>query len=85
MRCGFCLPSYFSRKHYKSEAYSPRGRLSLLNGLVDGDLTLDKRNSINDILHACTLCGVCLSECPAGVPTYEIFEKARELIHKIGK
>ncbi len=83
MRCGFCLVACPSRIHYKSEAYSPRGRLSLLNGLVHGELTLENPNLINDILNACTLCGLCLTLCPAGVKTHEIFEKAREILHEM--
>ncbi|MHA1689175.1 MAG: 4Fe-4S binding protein, partial [Promethearchaeota archaeon] len=31
--------------------------------------------------HACSLCGACYIECPAGVLTNEIFEKAREILH----
>ncbi|MHA2284102.1 MAG: FAD-binding and (Fe-S)-binding domain-containing protein [Promethearchaeota archaeon] len=82
MRCGFCQTSCPSRMVYKSEAYSPRGRLSLLNSLVHDELDLERREIINDILHTCTLCGICFLKCPAGVRTHEIFEKAREIIHK---
>ena len=81
MRCGFCLATCPSRIFYGIEAYSPRGRLSLLNGLVYGDLKLDNIDLINDIFHTCTLCGLCLINCPAGVETHEIFEKLREILH----
>jgi glycolate oxidase len=80
MRCGFCIPLCPSKDYYNFEAYTPRGRLSILNGLVHGDLKLSKK--INEILHACILCGACTVLCPAGVKTSDIFEKARELIHK---
>lgn len=84
MRCGFCNITCPSKIYYKTEAYTPRGRLSILNGLVHGDLKLN--DLIIDIFHACTLCGLCLTKCPAGVKTHEIFEKAREIIHKnLGK
>ncbi|MFX1417668.1 MAG: FAD-binding and (Fe-S)-binding domain-containing protein [Promethearchaeota archaeon] len=79
MRCGFCI-SCPSRINYVIETYSPRGRLSLLNGLIYGDLELS--DLIIDVLHTCTLCGLCQSKCPAGVNTIEIFEKVREIIHK---
>jgi len=79
MRCGFCI-SCPSRINHFLETYSPRGRLSLLNGLVHGDLELN--DLIIDVLHTCTLCGLCQIKCPAGVNTIEIFEKAREIIHK---
>ncbi|MFX1329272.1 MAG: FAD-linked oxidase C-terminal domain-containing protein [Promethearchaeota archaeon] len=79
MRCGFCI-SCPSRLDFNLETYSPRGRLSLLNGLVHGELELS--NLIIEVLHTCTLCGLCQTKCPAGVNTTEIFEKAREIIHK---
>lgn len=79
MRCGFCIATCPSRIHYLLEAYSPRGRLSILNGLVYGDLDLTE--VISDILNTCTLCGLCHTTCPAGIDTHEIFEKAREIIH----
>ncbi len=78
MRCGFCI-SCPSRIDFYLETYSPRGRLSLLNGLVHGDLELN--DFIIEVLHTCTLCGLCQTKCPAGVNTIEIFEKAREIIH----
>ncbi|MFW9822034.1 MAG: FAD-binding and (Fe-S)-binding domain-containing protein [Candidatus Thorarchaeota archaeon] len=84
MRCGFCQPSCPSRLEYKSESYSPRGRLNLLNALVHNEIDSVKFKILNDIFHACTLCGQCYSKCPAGVKTHEIFEKAREIFHKKG-
>jgi glycolate oxidase len=80
MRCGFCIATCPSRIVYLIEPYTPRGRLSILNGLVYGDLKLSPK--ISNILNACTLCGLCHEKCPAGIKTYEIFEKAREIIYK---
>lgn len=80
MRCGFCVASCPSRLHYMIESYSPRGRLSILNGLVYGDLEINDLTT--KILQACTLCALCNIKCPAGVNTIDIFEKAREIIHK---
>lgn len=82
MRCGFCVALCPSRIHYMLEAYSPRGRLSILNALVHGEIQLNPL--ITDILNTCTLCGLCMTLCPAGVRTFEIFEKAREIIHTEG-
>ncbi|MFX1478289.1 MAG: FAD-linked oxidase C-terminal domain-containing protein [Promethearchaeota archaeon] len=79
MRCGFCIATCPSKIHHLIEPYSPRGRLSILNGLVHGELKLN--DTIIDILHTCTLCGLCDTTCPAGVKTSEIFEKAREIVH----
>jgi glycolate oxidase len=79
MRCGFCVVTCPSKIHHLIEPYSPRGRLSILNGLVHGELKLN--DFIIDILHACTLCAQCDMTCPAGVKTSEIFEKVREIVH----
>jgi glycolate oxidase len=80
MRCGFCIAKCPSRIHHLIEPYSPRGRLSILNGLVHGELELT--DFITEILQTCTLCALCDTVCPAGVRTSEIFERAREIIHK---
>jgi len=80
MRCGFCITKCPSRIHHLIEPYSPRGRLSILNGLVYGELELN--DFITEILQTCTLCALCETVCPAGIRTSEIFEKAREIIHK---
>lgn len=80
MRCGFCIATCPSRINYLIEPYSPRGRLSILNGLVHGELELNE--FITEIMQNCMLCGLCDTLCPAGVRTSEIFEKAREIIHK---
>ncbi len=82
MRCGFCVASCPSKMYFKNEAYSPRGRLSIINGLAFGDIILPRDAEALDILHACTLCGACRVKCPAGVETFKIFEKVREIIHK---
>ncbi|MFX0098730.1 MAG: FAD-binding and (Fe-S)-binding domain-containing protein [Candidatus Hodarchaeota archaeon] len=82
MRCGFCLVNCPSKAYFKTEAYSPRGRLSILNAMVHGEIPPEKYESINKILYACTLCGQCLVKCPSGVQTQEIFERAREILHK---
>ncbi|MFX1258558.1 MAG: hypothetical protein ACFFAN_11900 [Promethearchaeota archaeon] len=81
MRCGFCMESCLSKIFFKSKVFSPRGDLSILNDLVHGDLELS--GLINDILNTCTLSGLCLIKCSADFGTHEIFEKAREIIHKL--
>jgi glycolate oxidase len=80
MRCGFCIVKCPSKLHYSIEPYSPRGRLSILNGLVHGELQLTE--FISEILHTCSLCALCDTSCPAGISTSEIIEKAREIIHQ---
>lgn len=80
MRCGFCITKCPSRIHHLIEPYSPRGRLSILNGLAHGELELN--DFITEILQTCTLCALCDTVCPAGIRTSEIFEKAREIVHK---
>jgi glycolate oxidase len=79
MRCGFCLIKCPSRIYHLIEPYSPRGRLSILNGLVHGELELNE--FITEIMQTCMLCGLCDTLCPAGVRASDIFEKTREIVH----
>ncbi|MHA1704484.1 MAG: FAD-linked oxidase C-terminal domain-containing protein [Promethearchaeota archaeon] len=81
IRCGFCNSECPSRINYKYEAFTPRGRLSLLNGIIFGEIKLENSGLINKIFHTCILCGNCQVTCPAGVPIIYIFEKIRELLH----
>ncbi len=82
MRCGFCIIGCPSKWYFKSEAFSPRGRLNILNALVHGELNIDEETSLVEIMFACTLCGACSIKCPAGVQTDEIFEKVRAHLQK---
>ncbi|MHA1341496.1 MAG: FAD-linked oxidase C-terminal domain-containing protein [Promethearchaeota archaeon] len=80
MRCGFCVVECPSYMHFRKESYSPRGKFSILRGLLRGDLKLSKK--IQNILYSCMLCGLCIVRCPALINTIDIFENTRQAILK---
>ncbi|MHA1371721.1 MAG: FAD-linked oxidase C-terminal domain-containing protein [Promethearchaeota archaeon] len=77
MKCGFCRNECPSLAHHGWESWSPRARLSLLEGLISNRITLNR--NLSERFVACTLCARCLYSCPAGIQTANIFEKFREL------
>lgn len=67
-RCGYCkfpdnytdlnCPSYLK---FRFETYSPGGRMWLLRGLLNGDLSPSAR--MQEILFSCATCGNCVEHC----------------------
>ena len=41
------------------DAFSAQGRLNIVSGLINGELTLRDSPRILEIIYACTLCGAC--------------------------
>ncbi|MGG3640398.1 (Fe-S)-binding protein [Bacillus gobiensis] len=81
MRCGFCLPScptYIETN--KNEAASPRGRIALMKGVVDGHIEPDK--DVEHQLNLCLGCRACEPVCPAGVKYGQLLEEARDIIEQ---
>jgi Fe-S oxidoreductase len=48
---------------YFFDAFSAQGRLNLVSGLINGELTLADSPRILEIIFACTLCGACDTMC----------------------
>jgi len=61
-RCGKCVPVCPSYQVYKSELFSPRGRIFL---------TL--KNQFHETFYFCLLCGRCENTCPNGVSFPEAY------------
>lgn len=81
MRCGFCLPScptYTQTK--RNEAASPRGRIALMKGVVDGLIEPDQ--DFEEQLNLCLGCRACEPVCPPGVNYGHLLEEARDVIAK---
>lgn len=78
MRCGFCVVECPAYKEFRHEAYSPRGKLAIMRGLLRGNIKMNRK--VRDIMYACTLCGACQISCPALIETVELFEETRKLI-----
>ncbi|MEV5433967.1 (Fe-S)-binding protein [Streptomyces sp. NPDC052701] len=75
--CGFCLPACPTYAETGDEASSPRGRITLMRALQNGDLdpydpTLKEQSS------QCLGCRACEPVCPAGVEYGQLLEQWRD-------
>jgi glycolate oxidase iron-sulfur subunit len=75
MHCGLCLPTCPTYDFTKVERNSPRGRISLMRAIADGQLEATK--TFADEMYFCLGCLACQTACPAGVDYAELFEHAR--------
>src|ERR1700685_2926077 len=75
MHCGLCLPTCPTYDATKLERNSPRGRISLMRAIADGELEPTK--IFADEMYFCLGCLACMTACPAGVDYAELFEHAR--------
>jgi glycolate oxidase iron-sulfur subunit len=75
MHCGMCLPTCPTYTETKEERNSPRGRISLMRAIADGELDVTK--AFGEEMYYCLGCLACTSACPAGVNYAELFETAR--------
>jgi len=80
-RCGFCLPScptYLETD--KDEVHSPRGRIALMKGVVDG--TIEPNESVKRSIDMCLGCRACEPVCPSGVKFGRLLEQSRDAIYQ---
>lgn len=80
-RCGFCLPScptYLETD--QDEVHSPRGRIALMKGVVDGKIEPDE--TVKRSIDMCLGCRACEPVCPSGVKFGRLLEQARDAIYQ---
>lgn len=80
-RCGFCLPScptYIETG--KDEVHSPRGRIALMKGVVDG--LIEPTDEVKRSIDMCLGCRACEPVCPSGVKFGHLLEQARDAIYQ---
>jgi glycolate oxidase iron-sulfur subunit len=82
MHCGLCLPTCPTYDQTKLERNSPRGRISLMRAIADGEMELTK--AFGEEMYYCLGCLACTTACPAGVNYAELFEVARANIETSG-
>lgn len=64
VHCGFCLPTCPTYRTLGEEMDSPRGRITLMKGVLEGDLELEEARPYVD---RCLGCLACVTACPSGV------------------
>lgn len=80
--CGLCLPLCPTYQVLRSENASPRGRLALIRGLVQGKLRPD--HEVAGHLSLCLQCRRCESVCPAGVQYGKLIDAAKVELRNAG-
>ncbi len=83
-RCGFCLPScptYIETG--KDEVHSPRGRIAIMKGVVDG--VIEPTDEVKRSIDMCLGCRACEPVCPSGVQFGHLLEQARDAIYQSNK
>lgn len=80
VHCGLCLPACPTYRQLGNENDSPRGRLYLMRGVVEGKVELGE--AFISHIDLCLGCRGCETVCPSGVPYGHLLEAARADIAK---
>jgi glycolate oxidase iron-sulfur subunit len=75
VHCGLCTASCPTYVETGNEADSPRGRIYLMRGVMDGALDLD--DTVKQHLDLCLDCRACETACPSGVQYGKLIEPFR--------
>ena len=78
VHCGFCLPTCPTYSLWHEEMDSPRGRIYLMAGLVDGTISLS--DTVVEHFDRCLGCMACVSSCPSGVQYDRLIEQTRDYV-----
>jgi Fe-S oxidoreductase len=75
VHCGFCLPACPTYQLWAEEMDSPRGRIYLVNQILDG---AELSATAAEHFDRCLGCMACMTACPSGVQYDQLIEAARE-------
>jgi glycolate oxidase iron-sulfur subunit len=74
VHCGFCLPACPTYQLWAEEMDSPRGRIYLVNQILDG---AEMTPAAAQHFDRCLGCMACMTACPSGVQYDQLIEAAR--------
>jgi glycolate oxidase iron-sulfur subunit len=77
-KCGICRSVCPVFLEINDEVMSPRGRISLIEALLEGGLSHSERYV--DTIRSCIRCTRCSSVCPSGISVERIVQSARDLL-----
>jgi glycolate oxidase iron-sulfur subunit len=81
IHCGFCLPTCPTYGPlWREEMDSPRGRIHLMAGLLDGTVPLTAATV--EHFDRCLGCMACVTACPSGVKYDRLIEQTREYVEE---
>ncbi|SEP62035.1 glycolate oxidase iron-sulfur subunit [Ectothiorhodospira magna] len=78
VKCGLCLPHCPTYQINRNEGDSPRGRITLMQGLMQGALKDDA--TVRRHLEGCLGCRACETVCPSGVPFGDLMDATRRVL-----
>ncbi len=82
VHCGFCLQACPTYLALEDENDSPRGRIVLMRGLLDGDVQLTDP-VVQQHMDRCLGCRACETACPSGVPYGQLLEATRATMRRV--
>lgn len=82
-RCGLCQSICPVYKVTLNECSVSKAKFNMLNGIIRGDLSLNKR--IKSYMDLCTGCNACKNFCPSDIDAREIFIAVKNEYYSINK
>ncbi len=82
IHCGMCLPTCPTYNETGRERNSPRGRISLMRAIADGELEVTRE--FGEEMSYCLGCLACVTACPAGVDYATLIETSRAEVERKG-
>ena len=79
VHCGFCLPACPTYLALGEEMDSPRGRILLMKGALEGEL---EQEEVLPHVDRCLGCLACVTACPSGVEYGDLLTPFREMAEK---
>jgi glycolate oxidase iron-sulfur subunit len=76
VKCGLCLSVCPTFQVSKMESRSPRGRISLMQGIANQQLELTP--ALTQHLDTCLQCEACANACPSNVNYHHLIQQTRE-------